>query len=1031
MQLGDDYLNAELILGDLDINLLSSITIKDIYVVSESDTIAGCKELRLGYKLHRLMSGELYIVSLAIDDPLVNLAATPEGEIDLSWLKIIEETAADSIPSDTIAAEIDTAAVSLPVSVKLRRLTINNARASLSGAQNISVRGFSAEVSDLSAISMDSIYAHVEMNLKADGSDNIRFSYEDSSATLAADGRLDLSISGDIEPENHIVGEAKIAGMPLRIRFDDIYYQADFNTSAEFDIDMASMEVAVPSFKMALNDRTLLDATLRMKLTERDTIPPMEVIVKKASLDIGEFKDIISELMPGASIEGNIGAENLTIINNEEYPGIKVTGQFGLRDFYAGLPEYGLTINNLGISSKIDGIATGDKAGFDVDIEGGSDSILFRLDETTLVTVPATHLRLEGKTDTLFLPERLHGQITASNIFGSDLVADLSLEGGIPPAGKTGIRVEWSDIDINRAPYSEYDGRADFLLDFKTIGDSLSCQSSLNLKETTLDFENDYLFIPELPVRFSCRGSFDERFADIALNEIKLRSPSLFDIDDMANVKMSDTIFADAVIEGHLYHDYLEDFIPFEMKDSLGGVTFTGQTDVQCSLFVEVADDGGSSSKAYGRLSSAIDNAAVELYGFDMTGMNIESQFSVINAATRAYGDIYIDRISLEDTLTHPLEDIEGRFSVSFKDSVLDWGNTRLTINSHRLQVASSGKYVMGEYPTMNLKANLDFNSSEPVKIFGDIGISGRLQSWADISMNDSLMNIRGSLNPLMLSASAPGMFSISSVSGNIPFEQAVSLDNMRLTGDPAVKEELNLLDYEQDKYFGAGRSIGTIQFSRLEASRVFVENFSLTLEIGKGIIVGRRLYTDVYGGNLLGDFMIDLRSIDPEADDLGLDSLRYAMNLQMSAVNFDRLAGSRDISTASDISGDMSVSGRGIVDPEGDYELEGQINITRIGPRATRKLLDFLDPAGTDLSIAETRKLMDRKVLFLDISYQPKSFSLKIKHGNVNPSIDMDQPFFAKYLRIGVVTMPVEYDRKQLQALLKATSVPVEGEPQ
>jgi hypothetical protein len=249
----------------------------------------------------------------------------------------------------------------------------------------------------------------------------------------------------------------------------------------------------------------------------------------------------------------------------------------------------------------------------------------------------------------------------------------------------------------------------------------------------------------------------------------------------------------------------------------------------------------------------------------------------------------------------------------------------------------------------------------------------------------------------------------------------------MVLEGKEEQSQVASLLDFEQSKYFQKTRHNADLSFQRLETGRIFIENFSLNAEIGDGKIKGNRLYSDVYGGNILGSFELDLRGINFAAEELELDSMRYSADFQISSINFDMLAGSKNISDKSNISGDFSFVGRGMVDPEKDYELEGQVNITRIGSRATKKMLDFLDPTGTDISIAETRKLMDRKLLFLDISYQPKSFSIKIKHGNINPSIDMDQPFFAKYLRIGAVTMPIEYDRKQLKALLEAAAVPIE----
>ncbi|MBD3169211.1 MAG: hypothetical protein GF307_06985 [candidate division Zixibacteria bacterium] len=1022
-----DYLNAKFSIGELNMSILSSILIRDFYIVEKADTIFGCRELSLDYSARKLMAGKLEITGMQLIDPVANLRFDPDGELDLSWLKTLE----DSLPAeDSMLEEVeaDTASSELPVEIKLDRFVIKNLKARTTGPQRIYVDGLNLTVNELYVPTLDSIYGHVELTVEKSNRINILYGYADTAGFMEYKAPAELRLEAELSPGPSASGELSLSCGPLYATIDSLELVSSAYLSTPVSYDGINSELDIPGIEIDIGRYNRLRGAFKMGFAEGDSILPMEIAVDRLNLDLREISGILDDMFAGIEIEGKVNSNSFSMVSNERYPGMKMSGDISLNDVRLSIPEQGISVGEINVSSGFDGIMSGDRAGYVIDINGEVDSINYALDDTTDIFAPGITLAAGGSLDSLFMPDSLSAELSVDDLWGKGMKCDVQINGGIPPEGAMSLSISMLNIDIEQLPYSEYRGYGVMSINVATRGVSWSANSSFSANEIFITLEEDSLFIPELPVSLRLAGRMNSGYTYFSIDDMFMGSPELFDATGGAVIAMEPEMSVKASLEANIYHDYLQDFIPSAMRDSLGEVELDGQSSVRCSVEVETGKDEEMVISANGDAESSIDTLSVELYAFSSSGIRTNAKFNYFNDILRARGDLNMNRFTVDDSLMVPMADIEGKYTVTYQDSLLSWSGVDVDVKSHSMQLSSRGSFEMGEAFKMDLYTHLSLYTQDDLPVYDTAVIKGRIEGWCDLRMDDSTMFMRGSINPFGLSVEYPEVASISSISGRMPFEQKISMENLRLVSERRFKERLNILDFEQAKFYGTEEDLGILSFQKLETGRVFIENFSLETEINNGRIVARRLYTDVYGGNLIGDFYIDLSGIDFAEEVMKLDSLKYSANLQMSAVNFDKLVGSKDVSSRADISGDLSLTGRGLVSPEEDFELEGQVNITKIGPRATKRLLDFLDPTGTDISIAETRKLMDRKFLFLDISYQPKSLSMKIKHGNVNPSIDMDQPFFAKYLRIGAVTMPVEYDRKQLQALMKAAAAtPVE----
>jgi hypothetical protein len=148
---------------------------------------------------------------------------------------------------------------------------------------------------------------------------------------------------------------------------------------------------------------------------------------------------------------------------------------------------------------------------------------------------------------------------------------------------------------------------------------------------------------------------------------------------------------------------------------------------------------------------------------------------------------------------------------------------------------------------------------------------------------------------------------------------------------------------------------------------------------------------------------------------------MRYEIGLQMSGLDFNQLIyGSGPFKNRANFAADAYFAGNGLIATGETYSISGDLNITEIDGDVVDRMLDVIDPTNQNPGVAETRKLMHRKILgVVNLSYKPKQFSFELRHGNIYPRLYMDQPFYAEVLPLIRIPMPVEYGRIPVKNLL------------
>ena len=153
-------------------------------------------------------------------------------------------------------------------------------------------------------------------------------------------------------------------------------------------------------------------------------------------------------------------------------------------------------------------------------------------------------------------------------------------------------------------------------------------------------------------------------------------------------------------------------------------------------------------------------------------------------------------------------------------------------------------------------------------------------------------------------------------------------------------------------------------------------------LDYDQGSLFIPKLSMSLYEGNLNMNAKINLNTGT-------LADIFYDVQGQLSRVNSSILPGvARQKEEESRIGITYNFIGKGL-DLTRKIDVEGMLEVTEIGSRATQNLLNSIDPSGTDPSVRSVKRMTN-------LGYKPSSISFQIRHGNFYPSVFFSQPWYS-----------------------------------
>lgn len=562
-----------------------------------------------------------------------------------------------------------------------------------------------------------------------------------------------------------------------------------------------------------------------------------------------------------------------------------------------------------------------------------------------------------------------------------------------------------------------------FDLNIKIAGvpDSLNTEISASLEEFIFKIENDSLYIPRQDITLS---------ATTVLRDSLIKTEINFDISEgfsgaggvifpiTANGNDSVIVSYNLLIDNSILPSYL----PGAISTAIGEIELSGTSAIE------------------GRFTSPVDTLAFTGYSklhIEPTSIVMdEFQSMLYNLVNVSELRITKKRISLfsdsniEDLYNDYYSDLdlsgmtlEGEI-ISLSDTV--WRVTGLTLSipslKSSLTIMGDLGYSSGE-PFSKMNIHFDFNSEEPLEIYEDLLISGKLSANIKTFSDQEYLDFSGDLKVGDMHIESPGLFMIRAINGAVPFGGKLNLLDSIFV-NTGRRPEIAGSQYQRGRLIEiASKTVGHVTIDLIEANPIYIHNSEFDAVFKDGILNLPYMTGELLGGNFYGGLRADLQNVNILREIPNYDDVRYNFDMELAGLDFNQLImGMGPFKEKAGFGADAHFWGKGIIAPGEDYSVAGSFNISEMSPEVASRVLDVIDPENTNPNVAQTKKLLNNKLLgFIDISYKPTSFSFELKHGALYPRLYMDQPFFADVIPLIRIPMPIEYGRIPVKSLINS----------
>jgi hypothetical protein len=333
-------------------------------------------------------------------------------------------------------------------------------------------------------------------------------------------------------------------------------------------------------------------------------------------------------------------------------------------------------------------------------------------------------------------------------------------------------------------------------------------------------------------------------------------------------------------------------------------------------------------------------------------------------------------RLSLAMNLLYDIAENDGKGSLTLTSEELGLNaNAGLILDS--LVTGLSGK----------AEIRLAFEKSQETEIVEGWFLDGKGGGTLRLELQpDSGIAAEGDLTAEGLNIRRRDAFSLRRLKLRVPFKQTLNigsepLEFVRKSENPPLADPIIFASFEHLR--GDSSRQGEFTCPSLKIGDYTFTDISGKVEIGSGTLVLPVVRTRAYGGVVQGSIFLDYVTADP--DSIRYRGQLYGLNLDTALLPNARRTSGED----SKISAFARWQGRGL-SLNGDFDLNGDLYITRIGRRVADNILRFLDPDQEDPSVQTYRNYLRR-------GWGIKMFSFKMKDDLVYASLTPSKPSLRK----------------------------------
>ena len=991
--------------------MLRGLNLRD----STGQDIASIGELRFRYHLLPLLQRRIVIEDLTIVDPVFHLALQAE---------VIPDSAQKAAPVSAISPAIPGGAplsaeepgglpfqFDLPLPLTIRHLEIQNAEIHLSregpdGRLEARFNGLNLQGQQIFLKSAEDF--HAELNLRQD--ETLDVSWQRGDLTIQANSPMGLSVDAQIQPSYTSLDlsltlqpELDVLSGPEQPK-QIILPAIGFTCKATLE---RNQDLRIDPMQLALDGEPALKASAR--LTDLLRRRYLDLQIEEGKLDLNKLWALLGDassllgiesLTRGRTLSGRLHLleSNLNGTLGEPQLDLRTSLHWALEDGSFQDLNANLDVSGLDLNAFIEGRPfpiTNPSFDFGADIQIQSLNLPDQIGRPWEMSPLSFHLAASLQPDwgapglqvnwrgRSASTGELEGnfELNAEKLNRQNLLASpgLHLEGG---GTVDGLSLEAFILErASGTLTAAFDIKAAGFDDIEIYVGTLSPEVRIHLPERVVS-------IPLLRMRLEGQGSLSSNLNQLDVRNLKIDVPPYFDADlsgtlgtnlrwALRNARLS----ADA---GEIL-PLIKPLLPAHLQgiNGWGKVVFSGSADgglglSQLNLRPEVRITSPDLSLSLPHLGLELDSISLQtsLSG-DLRAVDVSGQMAVVSLTASTLRAASYRNMSASWEGTFNIAGGETRGSLWIKSPDLGFDA------EVQGQLATSGAYPAGDG-----RARFQFNSADSVELIRDLTCVGSAQVEVDLSLSaDSTLRMQGGLTGQNLSLKYSHDLAATGLAFDIPFEAMVRMDSTRLSfprlpdqplapGDP-------MLFAAAEHLFPPQKGTGRLCAGRLRFSDYEISDLDGLLSFRQGRLAAPRFTLNAYGGALQGAFWVDVPELNP-------DSISYQIRFSTQGVNTARFPGTRaEEGEQGEISAFGHFSGQGI-DPGGYFNLNGGLDITRIGRQVADNLLRFLDPDQTDPSIQTYRRYLKR-------GWGVKVFSFEVKDDFVYVSIAPAKPPISK----------------------------------
>lgn len=999
-------LNRKVTVGDLDISLFHGIDITDIYV-GENSSYGGIpfvkvKRVTVGYNFSELLKRRVVLDRLTIEKPEVYLRSR-NGKLALSDL--IKRPPPEKKP--------------LPVTILLKSGEVRgldliydseDARASISGLDVVldgDLYPFKGININLSSKGPDNIWVSAKgVTLNSDMIADIRAGLKDTSA---------FSVQGDLSLRSLKAGIKDKTLNPF-----DLLVKMDLAGDISRGADIKGLSITAGSgnsFNIAGNIKELKglkgwdlrltgDSDLRevSRIAERFLPFPLSGSLKIEDLHVAgdapdslkfktEFylKDVKGSYkgmqLPVTGIikaegdtKGNISLPELNInsgdalkveasVNASEWGKGKVNGKArivannakALNMLPKGLVE---RIGKVDISGKTTvEIAAGrnsEKGPLKVEMSG----------ESVMGRIEAGHLSMKEPTVTFY--------VNSDDLLKGKTLLNAGVKGKSLKFQKGDMSFSEESVDISVSASSK-----------NLFKEDSAVNGTVRAKGLRLNKGDISLYEETAEAMFSLSGDFKD--GDILVNRFEMGVPRLLKANVSGAVKgWGRELDLKAKVDEINFKNLL-DKVPGSIKKKLPKMEIEGNGALSAAISGGISPRKGEVAENRISLSGNFKTkglgVSIPEKGIKITDSEGDVDFDLSKEVQWLSGTVRVGKLEKSGLLDDPVG-VSAGFELLADGPDMKIKNISASIPQKAVSVSISGD--VSEYmkaPRPNLDMAISFNSRKKVDLMKGLSAQGAVAFKGSlISPREKELALSGGLKFDRLDVFYQERGYIRDINGEIKMSQGVryakglelATDQVRNeTGVPYTALYDLMRPYVKKGY---DLTLGSISFEGYEAGPL-----SMDISWGNGNLLINRYDLTLFDGSTTGKIRAAYNKDVPE----------YSIYSDMAGIKFDRIFKDKKGGKEMEVNADLNLKGKGT-------DIEGEVNVTKIGKDILDRGLLRLDPNESNPQIVDIRKKVT------SLGWVPKEVSIWIRHGELNMDITLQRKRFTLLNIVSLEKIPV-----------------------